>query len=223
MIFKKSKDNYSKRTKYDLVKQTKRENFRFLNENFALKNQTVLIGDSITEIFNWYELFYAFSKQSGQAIYNRGISGDTSDRLLERLYDNALNISPKNLVILIGTNDIGNVVPTDVTIDNIDKILAETKAHCPDANIILEAVYPVNKNMSAAAAAMVGVRKNEAIRNINQKISKLAEKHGCIWLDLTDKLSADNGNLNSKYCYDGLHLNVHGFKVVADSVIPLLK
>ena len=93
-----------KKTAYDLVKQTKKENYLFLNENYAHHGQTVLFGDSITEIFNSYELFYTFSKVTGQAVYNRGISGDTSDRLLERLKCNALNITPKNLVILIGTN-----------------------------------------------------------------------------------------------------------------------
>ena len=79
----------------------------------------MLFGDSITEIFNSYKLFYAFSQTTGQAVYNRGISGDTSDRLLERLECNALNINPKNLVILIGTNDIGIGVPTEYTLKNI--------------------------------------------------------------------------------------------------------
>lgn len=85
MFFRKEKD-YQKKTRYDLVKKTKAENFKYLNENFSLKGQTVLIGDSITEIFNYYELFYSFCQKTGQAVYNRGISGDTSDRLLERLF-----------------------------------------------------------------------------------------------------------------------------------------
>ena len=90
-----------------------------MNEKYARHGQTVLFGDSITEIFNSYELFYAFSQTTKQAVYNRGISGDTSDRLLERLECNALNINPKNLVILIGTNDIGIGVPTEYTLKNI--------------------------------------------------------------------------------------------------------
>ena len=90
-----------------------------MNEKYARHGQTVLFGDSITEIFNSYKLFYAFSQTTGQAVYNRGISGDTSDRLLERLECNALNINPKNLVILIGTNDIGIGVPTEYTLKNI--------------------------------------------------------------------------------------------------------
>ena len=49
MIFKKSV-NYSKITEYNREQQTKRENYRILNEEFALKNQTVLLGDSCPRV-----------------------------------------------------------------------------------------------------------------------------------------------------------------------------
>lgn len=222
-FFKKNKYDFDTMNQYDLVKRTKRENFRYLNETKALFGQTVLLGDSITEIFNWYELFYNFSKNSGQAVYNRGISGDTTNRMLERLYDNALNIKPKNLVILIGTNDIGNGAPIEFPLGNIEKAIIKTIDVCPDTNIVLEAVYPVNKTMSADAFGMVGQRKNEVIRHLNLELKKVAEKYECAWLDLTDKLSDCNGNLKADYCYDGLHLNAQGFTVVAESIIPMLK
>ena len=127
--------NFQKKTAYDYVQQTKKENFSFLNEKYAQQGQTVLFGDSITEIFNSYELFYAFSQTTGQAVYNRGISGDTSDRLLERLECNALNINPKNLVILIGTNDIGIGVPTEYTLKNIKEILQRTQTLCSNTAV----------------------------------------------------------------------------------------
>ena len=127
--------NFQKKTAYDYVQQTKKENFSFLNETYAQQGQTVLFGDSITEIFNSYELFYAFSQTTGQAVYNRGISGDTSDRLLERLECNALNINPKNLVILIGTNDIGLGLPTEYTLKNIKEILQRTQTLCSNTAV----------------------------------------------------------------------------------------
>ena len=96
MFLKKQKD-YSKNTVYNSEMVSKKNNFSLLNKKYALENQTVLLGDSITDFFTWYELFYDFSKSSGQAVYNRGISGDTTDRLLERLYDNVLYIEPKNI------------------------------------------------------------------------------------------------------------------------------
>lgn len=222
MFFRKEKD-YQKKTRYDLVKKTKAENFKYLNENFSLKGQTVLIGDSITEIFNYYELFYSFCQKTGQAVYNRGISGDTSDRLLERLFDNALNISPCNIVLLIGTNDLGVGAPAEFTECYVRKILEQIKQNCPDANIVLQAVYPVNKYMNADSVPMVGGRKNSNIAKINVKLKALSDEFGTQWLDLTDALKDEKGNISKDYSYDGLHLNANGFTVVAKHIIPLLK
>lgn len=215
---------YEKATKYDNVKKTKEENFTFLNRNFCKKGQTVLFGDSITEIFNHYELFYAYTEKTGQAVYNRGISGDTSNRLLERLYDNALILEPKNLVVLIGTNDIGCgcVTPEYIAL-NVQRLLKETKEKCPKTNIILEAVYPVNKLVNATSIQMVGRRSNKDIAALNALLKEIAENEKVTYLDLTDELSNRHGSLAKEYCYDGLHLNAHGFKVVAEHIIPLLK
>lgn len=218
MIFGKKKD-YFALTKYDREKASKCENYRILNEEYALHNQTVLLGDSITDFFNWYELFYDFSKESGQAVYNRGISGDTTDRLLERLYDNVLNIKPKNIVILIGTNDIGRGLPLEMSVNNVDSILKEIKSTCPDANVILQAVYPINKPMRFRSDK----RTNAKIETMNREFIKLSEKYNCHWLDLTDKLRGTDENLNKDFTFDGLHLNVKAYKIVAENIIPLLK
>lgn len=215
--------NFQKKTAYDYVQQTKKENFIFLNEKYAQQGQTVLFGDSITEIFNSYELFYAFSQTSKQAVYNRGISGDTSDRLLERLECNALNISPKNLVILIGTNDIGIGLPTKYTLNNIKEILQRTQTLCPNTNIVLQAIYPVNSHLSIIARQMVGKRSNKKILAINKELHKIALDSKVQWLDLTKVLSDEKGRLAKEYCYDGLHLNAKGFEIVSENIIPLLK
>ena len=218
MIFKKSV-NYSKITEYNREQRTKRENYRILNEEFALKNQTVLLGDSITDFFYLYELFFDFSKISGQAVYNRGISGDTTDRLLERLYENVLNIEPKNIVLLIGTNDIGRGLPLSMSVENVSKIIEESKKVCPDINFILQAVYPINRGMRDKFEK----RSNKKIDLMNKEFIKLSEKYNCIWVDITDKLKDETENLKKEYTFDGLHLNVNAYKIVAENVIPLLK
>lgn len=214
---------YTPTQNYDLVKTTKQENYLFLNENYAKHGQTVLFGDSITEIFNSYELFYDFSQKSGQAVYNRGISGDTSDRLLWRLKTNALNIEPRNLVILIGTNDLGLGVPIEAIVRNIGEILRITAQTLPNTNIVLQGVYPVNKYMSLTAAKMVGRRKNKDIRALNEQLQALALNNGVFYLDLTDTLADKKGRLAKEFCYDGLHLNAHGFAAAAQEIILCLK
>ncbi len=218
MFFKKQV-NYDLITQYSKEMTTKRENYSLLNNEFALSNQTVLLGDSITDFFNYYELFYDFSKSSSQAVYNRGISGDTTNRLLERLNENVLCIKPKNLVLLIGTNDIGRGFPLKMTLENLDAIINATKEACPDINFVLQAVYPINRPMRDAFEK----RSNEKILAMNKELIKLSEKYGCVWLDLTDKLSDETGNLKKEFTYDGLHLNAKAYKIVAKNIIPLLK
>ena len=218
MIFGNKKD-YSALTKYNPEQTTKRNNFCLLNEEYALHNQTILLGDSITDFFNWYELFYDFSKSSGQAVYNRGISGDTTDRLLERLHDNVLNIEPKNIVILIGTNDIGRGIPLKISVNNLNLILKEIRKTCPDANVILQAVYPINKPMRFRNDK----RTNKKIDLMNDEFIKLSEKYNCHWLDINKQLKGDDENLNKDFTFDGLHLNVKAYKIIAENLIPLLK
>lgn len=218
-MFGKKHIDYSKITEYSKEMTTKKENYSFLNKKYALENQTVLLGDSITDFFNWYELFYNFSKSSGQAVYNRGISGDTTDRLLERLQENVLNIKPKNIVLLIGTNDIGRGLPLSASIENLESIIESTKEYCPDVNFIVEAVYPINENMRDRFEK----RSNKKIDEMNKEFIKLCEKHKCVWLDFTDKLKDKNGNLKNEYTYDGLHINALTYELVAENVIPLLK
>ncbi|MBO5333584.1 MAG: hypothetical protein J6B37_05675 [Clostridia bacterium] len=218
MLFK-NKVNYSALTQYSGEMTTKKNNYTLLNKKYALKNQTVLLGDSITDFFNYYELFFDFCKSSGQAVYNRGISGDTTDRLLERLYDNVLSIEPKNIVLLIGTNDIGRGLPLSMTLENVEKIMTDTKKACPDVNFIVEAVYPINENMRDKFEK----RSNKKIKEMNNEFIKLCEKHNCIWLDFTDKLKDKDGNLKKELTYDGLHVNAQAYEIITENVIPLLK
>lgn len=217
-MFRKNTD-YSKLTEYSSEMATKKDNYTFLNEKYALKNQTILLGDSITDFFNYYELFYDFSKSTGQAVYNRGISGDTTDRLLERLQENVLNIKPENIILLIGTNDIGRGLPLSISVENVEKVIKSAKESNPDINFILEAVYPVNEKMRDAFEK----RSNKKINKMNKEFIKLCEKYNCVWLDFTDKLKDELGNLKKEYTYDGLHINALAYELVAENVIPLLK
>lgn len=201
---------YIKKSKYNNDKENKKSNFTFLNKNYCKKNQTVIAGDSITELFNM-ELFDEYIKNTNTLVYNRGIGGDTSNHFFERFDENVLYLEPENLVILIGTNDLSLIDDVDYVADNIDKILDLTRKKCPDVNIILQAVYPVDyKN----------AKKNEKIKKLNSRLPSLANKYNTVFVDLTSKLSDENGGFNSKYTYDGLHPNALGYEIIAKEIIP---
>ncbi len=61
------------------------------------------------------------------------------------------------------------------------------------------------------------------IAEMNKEFHKLCDKHNCVWLDFTDRLKDEWGQLKSEYTYDGLHINAKAYEIVAECVIPLLK
>lgn len=206
------------KTDYNAEKNNKMINYEHLNKHYCKKGQTVLAGDSISEILNHTELYADYVKKSGKVVYNRGISGDTSDKLLERFEKNVLNIEPSNIVLLIGTNDFAYGMSIDDTVRNIDAILGMIAEKCSDANVILQAVYPINDKIRKQ-----GKRTNKGILQLNKRIEQLADKYKVTYVDFTDVLSDEDGRLKAKYTYDGLHPTVFGFETVAERIIPLLK
>ena len=208
---------FRKRTAYNAEKQNKATNFTHLNKHYCKKNQTVIAGDSITEICNM-DLYREYEKRNSVEVYNRGISGDTSDRLLERLQSNVLCLMPKNIVYLIGTNDITLGADENYVFGNIEEIICKTRDFCPDAKIILLKVFPVyNKNRHFEK------KKNAIIKRLNDKLDILEKRYGITILDLTEKLSDSRGVLNCKYTYDGLHPNVFGFEIETSEIVKLLE
>lgn len=203
----------NKSTEYDVVKRTKMDNFTFLNQS-ALHNQVVFIGDSIIELYPTYELFGGQDK----VVYNRGISGDTSDRMLERLHDNCLNINPEVVYMLVGTNDIARGIEHSVILDNIGKSIDKCKEKGV-AKVIVSGLYPVNKSINSG---MVGARTNKEIGELNAKLSALCQQKGAIFVSFTDALADKNGNFNESFTYDGLHPNAKGYDAITKVIQPLI-
>lgn len=207
-----------KRTEYDAYKRSRMESFEFLNKNYCKKGATVLVGDSITELYMNADFFAEYFEKTGTPVYNRGISGDTSDRLLDRIEKTVLNIKPKNMVLLIGTNDIGIGADNDFIAENVEKIIEQSKKRCKSINIILEAVYPINTKIRKQ-----GRRNNGKILLLNEKLKSVAERQRIEFVDLTSALSDEDGMFKAEYTYDGLHANANAYEIVTRAVLPLLK
>lgn len=207
---------YRKKTAYNAEKANKANNFELLNTGYCINHQTVLIGDSITELFNHTELFQKYTEKTGLKVYNRGISGDTSDRLIERFENSVLNLQPRNAVLLIGINDLNAGADISFITDNIEKMINFLQEGCSGVNIILQAVYPINKKINK------GMRtNNKTILLLNTYLKRLAERKNIHFIDFTNSLSDENGNFNSRYTYDGLHPNAYAYEIISQKLIPL--
>lgn len=192
-------------TEYDVIKQTKRDNFNLLNQT-AIEGQFVLIGDSIIELFP-EEIYYG----APTVAYNRGISGDTSDKMLERLEENALSILPSKILILVGTNDLSRGIDFDIIVGNIASSVDKCKENSVE-QIIVCSLLPVNSSVNSK---MVGSRKNKDIIAINEKLKSLCGGKSVLYLDVFSVLTDGNGNFNAEFTYDGLHPNARGYKEIA--------
>jgi lysophospholipase L1-like esterase len=184
----------------------------------AEKGGIVFAGDSITEQFNIHELL-----KSDKPMYNRGIGGETTDGVLEKLNDVVLDLEPSKVFLLIGTNDLGNGKKPDEVAGNIEVICSRIRGALPRTQLHVLSIYPVNRSVQTknfGTASVVGLRSNEDIRDINLMVREFAVANECYYIDLYSRLVDEEGDLKADYTYDGLHLNVKGYKVVSQEIQP---
>lgn len=178
----KSLQNISVNTPYHMSKQS-----QFKNLNIKT-NDIVFLGDSITDRCEWSELF----QNSG--IKNRGIDGDTTSEILDRL-STITSGHPKKIFLMIGINDLLHGKNASYVLKNYKKILENIRSNSPNTTIYIQSILPNNKLKS----------KND-IKTINKNLKKLSNNKNIIYLNLFDSFSDGNG-LSKQYTYDGTHLN----------------
>jgi lysophospholipase L1-like esterase len=161
----------------------------------------IFLGDSQTEQGEWHELF-----GDHPAVLNRGISGDYTAALLERLPE-VLRHKPLKIFLLIGVNDLafGNSVPEIETIYRT--IVQKIRTDSPDTELYLQSLLPVNNDVRH-----VGV-KNTTILEVNVRVAQIARDFSVPFLDIATPLTDANGNLAAKFTEDGLHVNGLGYSV----------
>ena len=188
--------------------------FKEENANFS-KGQIVFIGDSITDLYHLDDYYADLDK----ATYNRGIGGDTTQGVIDRLQVSLYGIAPSEIVLMIGTNDVNWRVSNDQIVKNYKYILDDIKTNLPEAKLFVMSIIPQNYDLTIQTYVDESNRK---IRDINPKINELAVSHGYTYLDLYSLVVDDNTRLNQNYSDDGIHLNEAGFAVWTNLVKPLL-
>jgi lysophospholipase L1-like esterase len=121
----------------------------------ALKNgpvQLVFLGDSITD--GWRKTdkekgdspqFKLFKERWGTKYnaLNLGIGGDRTEHVLWRLDQGEVDgLKPKALMLMIGTNNLGNNQSPEDTILGVTAIVKELREKLPETKILLLAVFP---------------------------------------------------------------------------------
>jgi len=161
------------------------------------------LGDSLTDGYPLEQYYPQFK------VTNRGIGGDTTFTLQERLQTSVLDLKPKVIVMLIGANNL----PT--MFDNYEQILQTFQQELPQTKVVLLSLTSMSGDWG---------HKNEMAALNNVKIRLLAKKYGYEYVDLfTPLFDLEAGELKAEYTYDGGHLTLAGYEVVTATVTPVLE
>lgn len=188
---------------------------RYREANAALKpaapgeDRVVFFGDSITDIWPIADSF------PGKPYINRGIGGQTTSQMLVRFRQDVIELRPKVVVILAGTNDIaGNTGP--ISNDDIEKNLASMAelARSHHIRLIFSSILPVH-NYTPKAQDFFAQRPMARILAINEWLKGYCVGSGAIYLDYFSALADDKGLLRKDLADDGLHPNKAGFAIMA--------
>ena len=170
------------------------------------EERVVFMGNSIT--IGWLNSRPEFF--AGKPYINRGISGQTTPQMLIRFRQDVINLNPKVVTILAGTNDIaGNTGPStlEMIMDNI-KGMAEL-ADVNGIKVILSSTLPAYDYPWKP-----GLEPSGKIIALNKMIKEYADTNGHIYLDYFSAMVDERNGLPKKYAEDEVHPTVAGYKVM---------
>ena len=171
------------------------------------ESRIVFMGNSITEGWsNFHPEFF-----SGKPYVNRGISGQTTPQMLIRFRADVINLQPKAVVILAGTNDIaGNTGPATINMiaDNIISMAELAQAN--NILVIISSVLPVYDYPWKP-----GLEPAPNISQLNDIIKNYANKHEHTYLNYYAAMVDEQKGLKEEYTYDGVHPNKAGYQIMA--------
>jgi lysophospholipase L1-like esterase len=188
---------------------------RYRDADAALKppaageNRVVFLGDSITDYWKLEDYF------PGKPYINRGIDGQTTPQMLVRFRQDVINLQPKVLLVLAGTNDVAGVTgPTRN--ENIEANYASFAelARLHHIHLVFASLLPVN-NYTADAKESFALRPRERILALNTWLKDYCAKNGFVYLDYFSAVVDDKGMLKRNLSDEGLHPNASGYKIMA--------
>ena len=186
--------------------------YRGLNQISVLEPDIIFIGDSIVEYYPLQELFGV-----AKMIVNRGIRGYQTGLLIDNLDAHLYGDAVDQIVLLIGTNDIGKDIPMNEALDNLERVIQSIAREYPLSQIKLLSILPVNEGEKYKQT--VYIRTNEKIREWNQAYEALTSAYMQVdFVPVYDSLIDSEGQLKKDYTTDGLHLSVAGYQALSEAL-----
>ena len=193
---------------------------RFKAENDQIKAsgnypKVVFMGNSITE--NW--AYYHPNFFSDNNFCGRGISGQTSSQMLVRFTADVVELHPKAVVIMAGTNDVAHndfYVEPEKVVENIIAMcnLAKANGIVPIISSIPPcSEFPWRKEI---------LNPGQTIVNINKSLKEYADKNGIVYVDYHAALADENLGLPKTLSGDGCHPNPDTYFTMEEMVLKAI-
>lgn len=183
----------------------------FMRETNKENVKLLFIGDSITDYWrnrgsNVWNHYYAPLHS-----VNFGIGGDVTPGVLWRVKNGELvNLKPKVIVLLIGTNQTGTESPADIASD-IEALVNEIRATCPGSKVLLLGIFPRNHSGDT-------LEQMECIQQVNKTIAGMDDGKMIRFLNINDRFLGPDGKISAILMPDLLHLSEKGYQVWAKAM-----
>jgi lysophospholipase L1-like esterase len=175
----------------------------------AEENRVVFLGDSITDYWKLPDYF------PGKPYINRGVDGQTTPEMLVRFRQDVIDLHPKVVVMLAGTNDLAGVTgPTSNEDIEANYVSMAELARAHRIRMVFASVLPVH-NYTHDAEESFALRPRDRILALNKWLKDYCAKNRLVYLDYFSALVDERGMLKHALADDGLHPTGGGYKIMA--------
>ena len=175
----------------------------------------VFMGDSITE--GWFSTDPKFFTDNN--FVGRGISGQTTSKMLLRFREDVINLKPKKVIILAGTNDIAEnsgPISLEKVFGNIVSMAELAKAN--KIEVVICSVLPAYE-----FPWRKGIEPAKKVIALNKMLKDFAQKNHLIYVDYHTPLKDDKNGLPTAIAEDGIHPTKLGYAKMEEILMNVLK
>lgn len=150
----------------------------------------------------------------GRRVVNLGYGWDRTENVLWRLAHGEMDgVSPKVVVLMIGTNNVTLNTPDEIAA-GVAAIVDAVHQHVPSSRILLLGIFPRDEKPTANRAA---------VDAINQRIARFDGRDGVVtYLDIGEKFLSADRTIDKAIMYDFLHPTPKGYEIFVDAIEPTL-
>lgn len=177
----------------------------------------VLVGDSITEGWQWGEARQWNEVLAPMGTVNQGIGGDMTQNVLWRLdHGGVMNLKPERVICLIGTNNFGHTDENPEQVSwGVIAVVKKLKACWPDAKLLVFAVFPRGESPEDPDRAK--------IKELNERIKHVGEWENVTFLDIGERFLREDGRIPNEIMPDYLHLSPRGYDIWLQSILEWME